>query len=141
MGGCISIDKREKSAAARKSLEMLVMGAEEMDYFGGSSNSGDMLPPAALYRGVKRAQASSSLISSRPFHLSFNLPPTCRKQASEIDIVSNTVNLPADKPHGWEIVYRHPESGFGHVRLLIFLTFLVSLSLPLLSSELFLSSQ
>ncbi|CDZ97641.1 Pyridoxal phosphate phosphatase-related [Phaffia rhodozyma] len=45
-----------------------------------------------------------------------------KKEADEIDIVSNDVSL-GSGPHDWEIVYRHPESGFGHDKSLAILPF------------------
>jgi 2-hydroxy-3-keto-5-methylthiopentenyl-1-phosphate phosphatase len=38
------------------------------------------------------------------------------EEASQIDIIANDVEYLDDSKTGekWEIVYRHPESGFGH---------------------------
>jgi 2-hydroxy-3-keto-5-methylthiopentenyl-1-phosphate phosphatase len=38
------------------------------------------------------------------------------KEASEIEIIANDVKFtdPEQKGNTWEIVYRHPQSGFGH---------------------------
>ena len=45
--------------------------------------------------------------------LSTLLSPT---EADQIDIISNDVRFldPAQKGESWEIVFRHPDSGFGH---------------------------
>jgi len=38
-----------------------------------------------------------------------------KEAADALDIVSNDVDR-GQGPNDWSIVYRHPESGFGHVR-------------------------
>ncbi|KAL7411318.1 HAD-like domain-containing protein [Mrakia frigida] len=44
------------------------------------------------------------------------------QEAADIDIVANDVSL-GEGPHDWDIVYRHPESGFGHDKSLAILPF------------------
>lgn len=41
-----------------------------------------------------------------------------KEAADALDIISNDVDR-GSGPNDWSIVYRHPESGFGHVRPLL----------------------